>query len=117
MNVTNAMDVSDNAVDASVWGQTLPLDTRLNFLNTEFRQAFQRSVVQFHFTLYSLLCRRVVEMKTRSSFNYAVIDAPYDITLWCNMWYVTEPTYNRVSVFSQDFKSLLGPFDWYLCLI
>ena len=48
VNVTNAMDVSDNAVDASVWGQTLPLDTRLNFLNTEFRQ---RSVVQFHFTL------------------------------------------------------------------
>ena len=41
VNVTNAMDVSDNAVDASVWGQTLPLDTRLNFLNTEFRQAFK----------------------------------------------------------------------------
>jgi len=91
VNVTNAMDVSDNAVDASVWGQTLPLDTRLNFLNTEFR--------------------RVLEMKTRSTFNYAVIDAPYDITLWCNMWFVTEPTYNRVSTFSHDFKDWLGQFN------
>jgi len=90
VNVTNAMDMSDNAIDASVWGQTLPLDTRLNFLNTEFR--------------------RVLEMKTRSSFNYAIIDSPYDITLWNNMWFVTEPTYNRVSTFSHDFKNMLGAF-------
>ena len=53
MNVTNAMDVSDNAVDASVWGQTLPLDTRLNFLNTEFRQAFSK--IGGSVPLYSLL--------------------------------------------------------------
>ena len=39
VNVTNALDVSDNAVDASVWGQSMALDNRLNFLNTEFRQA------------------------------------------------------------------------------
>ena len=37
VNVADALDVSDKAVDASVWGQTMALDTRLNFLNAEFR--------------------------------------------------------------------------------
>ena len=107
VNVTNAMDMSDNAIDASVWGQTLPLDTRLNFLNTDFRQGFEEPLFSSTSLLYY---RRVLEMKTRSSFNYAIIDSPYDITLWNNMWFVTEPTYNRVSTFSHDFKNMLGAF-------
>ena len=54
---------------------------------------------------------RVLEKRTRSSFDYALIDAPYDIALWFNMWFVTEPTFNRVSMFSYDFKNWLGSFD------
>jgi len=98
VNVTNALDVSDNAVDASVWGQSMALDNRLNFLNTEFRPGAVHKM-------------RVLEKRTRSTFDYALIDAPYDIALWFNMWFVTEPTFNRVSMFSYDFKNWLGSFD------
>ena len=45
-----SLNLSDNAVDASVWGQSLALDNRLNFLNTEFRQA-----VLVEFRLYPTL--------------------------------------------------------------
>ena len=57
--------------------------------------------------------KRVVKNKrTRSTtFDYTAIDAPYDITLCWNMWFVTEPTFNRVATFSHDFKDWLGSFD------